>query len=250
MAAGIVDTFTGAIGWATGGIWDKVKDLVRATTDWISTWINHVIDWASAAVDGLWGAVRAAGDFANTIVTWAVGMLDSLQDRIVDWAGGLIQRARDFASGLVDQLGDWAESAIGEVWGFANGFFDWALRNIWDPLWNRITGVFDWVTDNVMPWVLDQLSALGGWAADQFRWVWDRVEDKVRELLDWLAPYIDVIQGAWDWLVWVARHPYNWFVAQWRELGHLSPDTIADVVTGSLRKESHHLENLVMDWFD
>lgn len=250
VAGGILDSLTGAIGWATGPIYDAVKRLVGGVIGWVSDWVGHVIDWVSAGFDAINRGLRSVGDFANSLVGWAQGMVTTAFDNLVTWVGRGLDAARTFAQGLVDTATSWALDELNRLWGYATGLVDWVNQNVWRPLWDKIEGAVGWVQSTVLPWVGNELARLGSYAKGLTDWVVGWVRDLVVPFFDFARPLLAVVSRAFGWLVWIAEHPYDWFVATWHAIGDLSPDAISGMVARAMRDDAGHIEAELVRWFE
>lgn len=250
LAAGIVDSVTGVLGWATGGIWDKAKDLVRGVTDWLVDWINHVVDWASRALDAVTGLAHSAYDWATTIGEWAADRFDAFWDQLTGWVGRLIGDVRGWVSGWVNQVIDWTQGLVGAVWDAVDGAYDWVRDNVWTPLWDKVEGFSRWVSDTVLPWVSDRLDDLGGFVSSSIDWLVDHVSDLVGGVTDWAAPAVGLVEACWGWLTFIAAHPFDWWVRAWHDLADQSPDTVDGMVTRAFGSGGSRVEDALVRWFD
>lgn len=250
MAAGIIDSLTGAIGWTVGPIWDQVKKLVNGVVGWVSDWVGHVVDWASAAFDAIDRGLRAVTDFANSLVSWARNLVTTTFDNLVTWVTNGINAARNLATGLVNRVTDWATTELNRLWSYASGIFDWVNRNIWEPLWSKIEGAVSWVQNNVIPWVANGLRVLRDDVGKGLDWVLDQVPRPLRHWLDWAGPILEAAGRAVGWLAWFALHPVDWFVKLWHAIGDLSPETISGMVARAMRDDAGHIEAELVRWFE
>jgi hypothetical protein len=239
VAGGIVDSLTGAIGWATSPVYDAVKRLVDGVVGWITEWVNHVIDWASRLFDDLWGFVHQVNDWAHE----AAGWIGDEWRRVSGWIGAAVDHATSWVAGRISDVVDWARGEINRAFDFARSIVNDANRE-------AVDGVGRWVSNTILPWVTGELGRLGDWAHGAIDWVVGRAEDLVRGLADRLAPVWDLIQACWGWLEWVARHPYDWFIALWHELADSHPRTVEAMVARGFGAGATHVEDAVLRWFD
>lgn len=250
VAGGIVDSLTGAIGWATGGIWDAVRRLVAGTVSWITDWVDHVIDWASAAINAVSNFAHSAYDWATTISEWALHQFGQIWDQTIHWVGDRVSEAVGLARGLVDQLRRWAADAINAVASWADGTFTWLRDNVWGPLWDKVTGLAGWITGTVLPWVTGLVDTLRGWVEEAFRWTWDHALDAIRPFVDWATTLLRLVEGAAGWLEWLAAHSFDWFTSAWHSVADANPEMVSAMVARAFTDDLPTIEEAIAGWLD
>lgn len=217
-------------GWALGVVQDWVIGPITRAASWAA---NQVADYAVALAQDVWEKLGILGEFAGTLWDMIVHMVDG---------------AIDFALSIKNTLYDWIGDGIGWLWDTTSWWWEHVFNVLWDWLvdvvtslivgaidlamgaagwvWDRVSeiaatvarevlGAASWLYDNVRQIVTDMLGAL----FDAGSWLWERITDVVGALVSQLwdalsngiAAVIAVVEGAWDFLVWVAEHPATWF---------------------------------------
>lgn len=250
MAGGIVDSITGAIGWATSPVYDAVRRLVDGVVGWISDWVHHVIDWAGRAFDDVWGFARSLNDWAHE----AAGWIADEWGRVSGWINGAVDRIRSVVGGWIDDVYAWGVGELNKVYAYARRTVDdmwqWAFDHVVRPIADAAGQLFTDLWHTVVPWVSTLVDGVRGWAGDMFRWVIQHAEDLIRPVVDAVTPVIRIVAACWGWLAWIATHPYDWWIRLWHGLADRSPHVVEDMVARSVESNAQWLEDAVVRWLE
>lgn len=244
----IIDGASGLLGTLLKPVVNFVRSVIRPIWSWITEavdrlWdgIRNVGDWAGRALDGVWDAtVRGL----RSVEAWARGAVDWLRGQInavSDWAG----RAIDWA---IRNVTEWVRDSLGWLGRQIDGVFDWVTDNVWRPLIGFIDRVYDWVRDHVWDPLVRRIGDVLGWATRAV----DRLWDTVRDVWDFINRYarrlLAVVDKAWDWLVFMATHPFTW----WRELTEglfqRAPRWMVAQIMGGIGKAADDVEGWIVRW--
>jgi hypothetical protein len=213
--------FSAIGGWFGGVVMTLIGDII--------TPIARAISWAAGQLEGWIGTIWI------TFLSM-VGSIPPLFTNIVDYVATLVGQARDFAVWLYDQtntlidtvsgqltnlldtlagvVGDIVTTVLTDGFGFGNWLWNLVYDGMIAPLWQTFTNTLDTLWQQMVQFLnatLDGLFAAGSW-------VWDRVTALVNELLNvalaGIGDVIAVVRGAWNFLVWIAAHPLDWFSQQ------------------------------------
>lgn len=250
LAGGIVDSITGAIGWATSPIYDAVKRLVDGVVGWVSDWVGHVVDWTTRLVNDVWGVVNTLSDWAHSVAGWIGGEWN----RVSSWISAQVDRVTSWVGQRLGDITNWARGELDRIYGYARGIVDdaytWVTDNVWRPLHDLVDGIGRWISDTILPWVSAQIEGLSSWARSAFDWVLQHAEDLIGQALDVFTPAWQLVTAAWGWLEWMATHTFDWFTGLWHELADSHPQVVEDMVGRGFGAGGTHLEDAVMRWFD
>lgn len=261
---GLITTVVGDITGAVSAALNWVLNIVQTWLVKLYTALTHII----GAIPGAFGSVV---DYVrwleDTFDTFVGSIYDSIRNGIVDG----ITAGLDAGGWLAGLLTDWLGSVLQGVIA-AGGWFYGFVANIVTDILQSALQVGSWIYDliaGIVGYVVDQLFADVGW-------LWGRLETFVNQLLydglavgEWLynwikdeivQPLIDlalqglgdllaVVQGAWDFLVWVAQHPLQWFIDQFEDLAGLRGDALWSRIGEALDSESGHAFSILDDLF-
>lgn len=234
------------------GVSSAVRKAIDRALEWVTSWVvdglNAVYKWTTAGIRDLWDSLgRIAGTVGGLIeqvYAWARRAFDD----VTRWAGRRIDDLANGVNGALRQLTDWARSAIDQAVDFARGIPRWVTDNVARPLWEAISDAAAFVNRNVLQPLLRLVSDLWSELRGAVRWL----TDLVGEALDWVRRFggqiWDIVQRAWDWLVWFATHTFDYFRGLLREAIETGPAWFVHSTQQAIAKEGSIMEEWIVRW--
>lgn len=223
-------------GWIAS-VWQGVLAIIGAIpgafsslVDYIEWFYNTFLDWTGFVLDeiaqGVVNAVSEGLDAGGWLAGLLTGWLGTILPQILQGAAWFVELVEGFATDVLRQaltVGSWLYNLIANV-------VQYVLDGIiggGEYLWNLVEPF-------VRQLIIDAFT-VGGWLYDYIR------DSIVQPLIDFalagISDVIDVVKGAWDFLVWVGEHGLAWFTDLADTIAGLSGDallhTLEDAITGN-----------------
>lgn len=207
------------LGWLQS-LWDTGSNILGAIKDFVYGLISGIVSFVS----NLWTYFSGLFvTFANWIVQVAAvaaqalaDAMDGLRNLIVQWFNDAyrvisqgLNDARSFASGILADLRNWAQDAINGLTSGIQDAYNWVLANVYHPLLNLAQGAWNFATVTLPNVVKQWIGDLRQWASDAVNWVWAIIKPVWDFFTHILYDAWQVIDKAWDWIVFFATHPIS-----------------------------------------
>lgn len=247
--------------WSPSTWWNTVVGWYDDVEPDVKNWVHDAINIAVGGLDDVWSDLWGAlTDIANDAAR-GVSAINNWIDNTVDWLNNLVEHTipdafsqavsyaqsgldyvENLASGWVDNLGNWADNAFNSVWSFvdneiipavnrasswianATGFVGQIFQGLWNEFWAAA----------IAP-IIDDIESLAGQVAATYDYVYGQVTEDLH-----------VVEGAWDWLVWMGEHSFEAFESLFTEgVGGFGPGFIASTLN-----ETSTISHDVEGWFE
>lgn len=227
----IISPIAQAINYAAGvlsnwvvALWSSIQDTIGRVLD--------VVSFVQAQAQQLFGiAIQTAQNFYDSLI----GTVNSVVAHVQDLIDGL-------ASTVWNAVWDVLTSAIA----VGGGLYEWVYNTFIAPLYDWISAQFGNLADFVSQIVSDVVNA----ALEAGGWLYNIVADIARSLIDialaGIQDIIDVVRGAWDFLVWVAAHPIGWFQSIADQIENLSGESVLGALERGIT-ENETTVNSILD---
>lgn len=252
LAGDIVDDAVNVAGAVLSFIFGPVIDFVRSVchkiVDWLFGFIVNIYTQLHNLITSFWNFVGGtfsalislAQQIGNIISTIIPNVVQVIWDKITSVAQDAFNALNAVASAIyqtIQDVRDWAYNLVNYV--------GTLLANAIDALRNWTVSALQYAADVLINMIQTGISNV-------IDFVKNLVANAVSPIFDFinkvLGPVAEVVQRAWGWLVWMATHPFTWWLDLWNELTHLSPRTFVNAVTSVFSREGSALEEWLTQW--
>lgn len=144
--------------------WDWIKaagsaisGLSQKAVDWVNSLVASVMSWVTDSLNAVWSSITGLWNDITGVWNKLVGFIEHTAETIwntfyrwthiiADWITGMISQLWQYAQGIYN----WALKQINAVWNyifqFARDIYSWILRNIWDPLYQDFQNATAWAS--------------------------------------------------------------------------------------------------------
>lgn len=236
-----------------GGFFSDVSNAVlkfvatAITWAWDILWgfVDPAIRWLRWNLDNLRTFAGIINSFAtsayNQIKTLIRYTIPSIWNRINDvfaylfnFARNLVNNAKNYLLGLINVVAQRLANTVTWIW-----------NNFLVPIWNKLNGIIPWVVRAVYDVLRNAIDAVRSFARN----VWDTLTGWVgflRNIVDRIInPVWQLLQKVWDWLVFIARYPFDWTFQVLRQMTTRGGTAVLGLVMSLFSREGRRAE----DWF-
>lgn len=242
---GIGGFFSGVIMTLIGDIVTPIGEAIVWAASRLITYVNEL----SSSIFGFIGDL--AGGF-GTVVAYIEGLYNAAIDYATNIVSGVldqIDRLAGTVSGILDQVVQIATDAfwslINDAMAVGGWLYSWVYDNFIQPIYGWVSGIFAGIADTVYGLVNELLDA----AFTAGSWLWDRLQDligaAISVALEAFNDIISVVQGAWNFLVWVALHPLDWFTNVANEALDAGPQWFIDHMIAAVEHNESSIEDFI-----
>lgn len=235
--AGLLDLLTGivrpiaeALNWVAGQLMGLVYD-VRSEIMNIIGYLPAAIYTIGQGFMDIWNNTLAAIENASNVIWYEINNVWSKLNSLVDTVTDSVYQA--------------VTSLISE--GLAVGGWLWnIIYNGWiAPIFDFVGSLFSQLYDIAVAAANAALNAaveVGGWLYDVISSI---VGDVIDAALAGFRAIVDVVNGAWDFLVWIATHPLSWFTDSIEHLFTVGEEWIVDHILAAFERNDSHVEDFI-----
>ena len=186
--------------WIGQHIWNGAQLVYQAALDWVSPWINSILDTITSVWDSITSVWARFGadilETAHTVVSWVT----EAANNVWYWVLARYEDARTWAS----DAWEWVKSKAGIVW-------EWIQSKsaaVWDWIATKSTAVWDWISlkaNVVWDWIRGPGDQIESWQAFNAAYYEDLRETHGNRLLAFLQDpggfILEYILDSIEWLV-------------------------------------------------
>lgn len=239
-------------GFFSSVIMTLIGDIVTPIGEAIVWAASRLITYVNELSSSIFGFI---GDLAGGFGT-VVAYIEGLYNAAIDYATNIVSSVWDAVNNAIGELGD----ILGQVAQIAADTFQalltdaiaaggWLYNLIYEtfiaPIYNYLSGLWDQITNAVGGIVNALLDA----AFTAGSWLWDRLQDligaAISVALEAFNDIISVVQGAWNFLVWVALHPLDWFTNVANEALDAGPQWFIDHMIAAVEHNESSIEDFI-----
>jgi hypothetical protein len=246
-------------GWFSGIVTTLIGDIISPIIRAVQWAASVAINWAYDSIAQVWAVLNEVASVGGDVFGWVENQISPIYDAInaaFDHVLGIAQQAYDWITGADAWLWQRIQDVIGlsvETFIAPGGWLlKWLNDNLLQPILDQIS-TLTWWAQNIGSWIIEQIAtqvqwlvqgwfAVGGWL---YGIVQQIVSDTIGASLDVISGVITVVQGAWNFLVWVAAHPLSWFEDQLTAAEQAGEDWLAQHVLAALDASSGTVEDWV-----
>ena len=227
----IITPVANAISWAGGRLEGWIVSLWSELLALIGTLPGAFVD----VVDFVTAEFQNAENLAQFLYNSAWSEIQSVESTI----GGFITNTLSTLQASLTTLLQTAISQGGLLW-------NWIYNTVLQPLYDEVSNVLNLAVDEALSAVQQFIQAgldIGGW-------LWGLLSPLVQSLIDaalaGVSDIIAVVNGAWDFLVWIATHPLSWFTDQVDSFFAAGANALVAAIVNALESE----QDAVVSWLD
>jgi phage-related protein len=247
------------VGWLQS-LWDAGSDILGAVKNFVFGIVAGIISfvtWLYTYLVQLFGILTTWISQVATVAAQALSdAVNGLRSLIIQWFNDAyrvisqgLNDVRSFFGGVIADLRNWAQDALN---GLTNGIQDayrWVLSNVYDPLLSLAQGAWNFATVTLPQVVTQWVHDLEQWATDAFNLVWI----VVKPIWDFFAHVLydawQVIDKAWDWLVFFATHPISMGLAVLQSIVGTGKDALLANISHTMATTGAHILDTLANYF-
>lgn len=211
--------------WSDG--WDAIKGAFKSVgndiKDFVTSMVSDAIDLVMSGINlGLKGLSDLFDDlnkFAHGLADAAYAMIDGIRSLAWNLWSDAIATAKAYTNGAIAALGYIVQPVV-DIWDKIYRLLDdtfhsainWASANIYWPLWHLIDDGLRGLWNNVIVEIGREFWALLGSIPNDLQWALDRLHEIYHFVTVDLQAAYQLILKCWHFLVFVATHPFDWWV--------------------------------------
>lgn len=245
----IAGFFGGVVMTLIGDIIGPIASAIEFAAGKLEAWIVQLWNELWAQLGSIPNTFLSVADYIEKLYNNATGFAQWLFDNAANEITNIVGTVQNIADGIAGSVLDTIQGYISDLIAVGGGLFDWVWQTFIEPLYawvsQQLSGLFDWISQVVSDVINDGLNA-GGWLYDQLRNI---VNDLIGLALAGFADVIAVVQGAWNFLVWVAQHPLGWLENQLDELTAGGPDAVLSRLVNGIASNETEFGHFVDSWF-
>lgn len=237
---------------AGDAIWNKIKDKVKDLIDQVVGFVLSAIGLMGQLILRL-GIVGLnvlktlediAGRIIPTVLDTVSGWIDASQRLVLSVVDYAIALAND-AAGLARDLFGRVE---GMIWDALRAAINAFWRDVVAPIANAVAHVWDFV----FPYVRDVISTFWrdvvGPIERLARATWDAASEALSLARKFWAEIWPVLAGAWHFLVFVATHPFTWWIDLAEQAFRAAPGWVTRNVLDAVEASSDQIDQRMARW--